>query len=224
LSYLICPGTSVLDVGCGDGSRYANYLLSAGAEVYGLDVSNVAVRAAREHGIKAQVASLDRTFPVSDEKFDSAICLEVLEHLVDPEFATKEIYRILKPGGRVLVSVPNMGFWPVRMELLLTGHFNPKGSPATQRRYPWRDPHLRFFNSLSLRNMLLEANFVIVRQGGLETQFLNVAGLQRVFKAEPARTIQSALQRVGSHFYTLLARRCIILAQKPGEQSIAVRQ
>jgi len=219
LSYLVCPETAVIDIGCGDGSRYADYLISAGVKVHGLDVSNVAVLAARELGIEAQLASLDRKLPVPDEEFDSAICLEVLEHLVEPEFTAKEIYRVLKPGGHLLVSVPNIAFWPVRIELLLTGHFNPKGSPVTERRYPWRDPHLRFFNSLSLRNMLLDAGFVIKRQGGLETQFLEVAGLKRILQLKVTDPVQSVLRRIGSRFYTLLARRCVILVQKPGKQN-----
>lgn len=216
LDHLIRPGTAVLDVGCGDGSRYADYLISVGIKVHGLDVSEVAVRAARERGIEAQVANLGRKLPVPDEKFDSSICLEVLEHLVEPEFTAREIYRVLKPGGHLLVSVPNVGFWPVRLELLLTGHFNPKGSPVTQHRYPWRDPHLRFFNSSSLRNMLLDTGFIVEGQGGLETQFLEVAGLQRIFRSEATRSAQPILRRVGRRFYTLLARRCVILAQKPG--------
>jgi hypothetical protein len=103
------------------------------------------------------------------------------------------------------------------MELLLTGHFDPKGCTITRDRYPWRDPHLRFFNSLSLRNMLLDTGFVIEKQGGLETQFLGVAGLDRIFRYRATRPAQSILRRVGRRFYTLLAQRCVILAQKPGK-------
>jgi methionine biosynthesis protein MetW len=215
LNELIWPGTVVLDVGCGDGSRYTDYLISAGAKVHGFDVSDFAVRAARKRGIEAQVANLDRSLPAADEAFDSAVCIEVLEHLVEPEFTAKEIYRMLKPGGSLLVTVPNVGFWGVRMELLLTGHFDPRGCTVTRDRYPWRDPHLRFFNSSSLRNMLLDTGFVIKKQGGLETQFLEFAGLERFFRYKVTRPTQPILRHIGSRFYTVLAQRCVILAQKP---------
>jgi methionine biosynthesis protein MetW len=215
LDHVVKPGAVILDVGCGDGGRYGKYLASDGVAVHGIDVSQVAVRAAAERGLVARVADLARPLPYERDTFDAAVCLEVLEHLVDPEFAASELLRVLKPRGKLLVSVPNVGFWPVRLELLATGHFNPKGSPVTQRRYPWRDPHLRFFNPRSLRRVLTDVGFTVERQNGLETQFLRVSGLERLYSIGAVRVIEPLLRRVGRRFYPLLARRCVALAVKP---------
>ncbi|MEJ7811817.1 MAG: methyltransferase domain-containing protein [Gemmatimonadaceae bacterium] len=215
LDRLVRPGAKILDVGCGDGARYGRHLRAAGVLLSGVDVSEVAVQAARSNGIDATVVNLDERLPFPDGTFDGVICLEVLEHLVDPEFTARDVLRLLRPGGHLLVSVPNVGFWAVRMELLATGHFNPKGNPVTQRRYPWRDPHLRFFNSQTLRSMLTDVGFRVERHGGLEQQFLRVAGLERIFASRAARPLDALLRRVGGRFHSLLARRCVALAVKP---------
>jgi ubiquinone/menaquinone biosynthesis C-methylase UbiE len=48
-----------------------------------------------------------QSLPFATASFDKVICSEVLEHLQDPDIALKEIARVLKPGGRALISIPN---------------------------------------------------------------------------------------------------------------------
>jgi methionine biosynthesis protein MetW len=206
---------ALLDVGCGDGSRYAAYLLDAKVKLHGTDISEVAVKSAREVGLDAVYANLDHPLPYPDEQFDGILCFEVLEHLIDPEFTVKEIYRVLKPGGLFLMSVPNAAAWRIRAELLLKGHFNPTGSPDTAKRYPWRDPHIRFFNNTAVRNLLSDNHFLVKEQGGLDTLFLNSMPVLGPLINRPSMKIFTFPARsVGAAFYPLLAGRCVALASK----------
>ncbi|HTW95019.1 MAG TPA: methyltransferase domain-containing protein [Tepidisphaeraceae bacterium] len=215
LTPLIRRGDRMLDVGCGDGSRYAEYLLDAGVELHGTDISDVAVKSANQHGLRAVMADLGQPLPFSHGFFDSIVCLEVFEHLLNPEYTAAEICRVLRKGGKLLVSVPNAAAWRNRMELLVLGRFNPTGSPQTSRRFPWRDPHIRFFNNRSLGAMLSEVGFAIDKQGGLDVEFLSCApGLRRAMSwrwMHPARVVT---RQLGRRFYSLLAGRCAVLATR----------
>jgi methionine biosynthesis protein MetW len=208
---LMVSGHKALDVGCGDGARYGSLMRESGVDIHGVDISEVAVQSAREHGVKARVASLTEPLPFADASFDLVICLEVLEHLVDPGVVVREIARVLKPGGSALLSVPNAAFWTTRVELLFTGHFNPRGSPVTQRAMPWRDPHLRFFNFRSFAAMLAEGGLKTVKAGGLECQFLRIAGVDQALGSGKS-LLDAPFAAIGRAWPSLLARRCIVLA------------
>jgi 2-polyprenyl-3-methyl-5-hydroxy-6-metoxy-1,4-benzoquinol methylase len=86
-------GLRVLDVGCGD--RPYEQLLQGAAEIVGFDVPGNPH--ADLHG------SID-AIPVEDASFDVVLCLQVLEHVPDPAAAVRELRRVVKPGGRVLLS------------------------------------------------------------------------------------------------------------------------
>jgi SAM-dependent methyltransferase len=93
----------VLDVGCGAGATTLG-LRSAG-RVLGVDLGAEAVVAARERGL--EVARMGaHGLAVRQGAFDVAVALDVLEHLDDDLGAAHELYRALRPGGRLLVTVP----------------------------------------------------------------------------------------------------------------------
>ena len=86
-------GARVLDVGCGE--RPYERLLSGASEIVGFDVPGNPH--ADLHG------SID-VIPVPDASFDLVLCLQVLEHVPDPAGAVRELHRVVRPGGRVLLS------------------------------------------------------------------------------------------------------------------------
>jgi len=106
ISHLAKRG-NVLDVGCGDG--YLSYLLSnRGFEVVGIDFSVFRVRYAHEHSAGADFIIADgRYLPFHGECFDSVVCCEVLEHVLNYRLVIGEMYRVTKKEGRLLVTVPN---------------------------------------------------------------------------------------------------------------------
>lgn len=102
----------VLDLGCGTGGSFA--LLRKWGEVIGLDVSLVALNFSRKRGMKRLVLGDAQILPFSNNKFDLIAVLDVLEHLDNDFQSLKEIWRVLKPGGAVVFTVPAfMSLWSV---------------------------------------------------------------------------------------------------------------
>jgi len=107
---VIRPNLRVLDAGSG----WANYsdLMAArnGAEVVKVDLSEVAIGRLAEssHSSNVQLVVADLTcLPFEDRSFDLVICSQVLEHIPDDVTALRELARVLKLGGQLVVAVPN---------------------------------------------------------------------------------------------------------------------
>jgi SAM-dependent methyltransferase len=99
-------GRRVLDAGCGPG-LYAEELVVRGAEVAAVDGSEAMVALARRRlGTAAEVhrADLDAPLPFGAERFELVVCPLVIHHLHDRASALREFFRVLRPGGRVVLS------------------------------------------------------------------------------------------------------------------------
>ena len=96
-------GGKILDVGCG--TRQYRDLLSASSHYIGVD-ENI--------NTKPDVVSKAEEIPFCNECFDSLLCIEVLEHLPEPEAAVKEMRRVLKKSGYIFISAPQT--WPLHYE------------------------------------------------------------------------------------------------------------
>jgi len=109
-------GERILDIGCGN-ARDIAMILESGARIVGIDISEGMVSEARldleELGfedIDLQVGDATHLgFP--NDEFDKVLCSEVIEHIPDAEKALSEIWRVLKPGGLVVLSTPNPKSW-----------------------------------------------------------------------------------------------------------------
>jgi SAM-dependent methyltransferase len=156
--------TDVLDVGCGTARSYAPRLAERARSYVGVDVSAAAVEQAQRAGLDARVVEDAAKLPFEDASFDVVTCIEVLEHLFAPAAAVAEIRRVLRPGGRLVTSAPNVAYWRLRASLLL-GVWNPLGDEKSVEQ-PWRDPHIRFFTPATLERMLRGAGFSKVEVGG----------------------------------------------------------
>jgi SAM-dependent methyltransferase len=156
----LCNLNRVLDVGCGDGTTYQSQLRDVVRELWAIDASAGALKAVAARGVQTAICRIDsETFPLEDNYFDGASCIEVCEHLFDPLFAVREIYRVLKPGGQLVTSVPNFGYFADRLEALLRGRV--RDCPF-DRLNPWAGAHIRFFNLRSFKTLLMTAGFEIV--------------------------------------------------------------
>ncbi len=142
---------ALIDVGCGRGE-----ILRAGSAVFdymvGLDISEVELEKLRgdlpkEVADKTILSAIDlnSTWPVEDGKFDVVTALSVVEHLFDPYFISEELARICKPGGYVLIEVPNIAYLKYRFSLLRGVFPLTSGDPVG-----WDGGHLHYFTLESI--------------------------------------------------------------------------
>jgi 2-polyprenyl-3-methyl-5-hydroxy-6-metoxy-1,4-benzoquinol methylase len=100
------PGRRVLDVGCRDGALTSAYAVEN--DIVGMDVDRLALRGAREKlGIETVWHDADEPLPFANESFDVVVVGELLEHLVSPSGFIEEAWRVLRPGGTLVGSIPN---------------------------------------------------------------------------------------------------------------------
>jgi SAM-dependent methyltransferase len=100
----IPAGADILDAGCGSG-RTLDELADYGS-VAGVDVSAEAVTAAQARGHEDVVQAAIEQLPHAAGRFDLITCLDVIEHVPDDVAALRELRRVTRPGGRLLVTVP----------------------------------------------------------------------------------------------------------------------
>jgi ubiquinone/menaquinone biosynthesis C-methylase UbiE len=111
--------TKILDLGCGDGC-FLSQFLKENCDLYGFDLSVNQLKKARVRLPQAHFTqgSLSERFPFEDNFFDSIYCGEVLEHLVNTDHFVKEAFRVLKPGGTLTMTTPNLFAWYNRLFML----------------------------------------------------------------------------------------------------------
>ena len=129
--------TRVLDAGCGEGVLVDEYM--GRLQIEGID-PNYSSDRVRSGSLTA--------LPYADATFDRALCLDVLEHLTFEEqpLALAELYRVLKPGGSLFVSVPNLAHLQSRVHFLLKGRLIRTASEAKHPGDRPADDYLRLAN------------------------------------------------------------------------------
>jgi SAM-dependent methyltransferase len=105
------PKALLVDMGCWDGGNSIKYAQITGSKVIGLDVVESAARAAKQKGIDARVADLNKAIPLKDSSADVVVANHTIEHLYNTTGFVSEVFRILKPGGYFIVGTPNLASW-----------------------------------------------------------------------------------------------------------------
>ena len=184
LSRNLRSGARVLDLGCGRGV-ILGALADRGFEVHGVEISLEAARGADPRAeIRIAPRLADAGYPAAH--FDEVVIWHVLEHLHDPKGALLEANRILRPGGRLVVAVPNLSSLQARWAGAAWFHLDlPR--------------HLWHFPLASLRRLLSDCGFEIQSEHHFS------------LRQNPFGWVQSALNRVPglpqNGLYTLLQRR-----------------
>lgn len=174
----------IVDVGCGDGmctelTADAAARVSAGVagtgdppgghHVVGVDWAAGPLKKAAERGLTLVRGSLDAGLPFASGSVDVVILSEVVEHLVDTDGGLAELYRVLRPGGHLLLSTPNLAAWfnrglllagvqPIFSEVSLRGVYGRPGAVVAG--------HLRLFTKRALAGFIEDRGFADIRISG----------------------------------------------------------
>jgi 2-polyprenyl-3-methyl-5-hydroxy-6-metoxy-1,4-benzoquinol methylase len=151
--------TRILDIGCGTG-LLAKAVRERNPEsiITGLDISPYVVLDAEKNLDFFSPVDLDndRDFPDFEQKFDLIILGDVLEHLKRPDILLEKLSRYLHPEGKIIISIPNIAHWSIRLDLLM-GRFiyQPTGILDNS--------HLRFFTYQSIRELIEKSGYEIIQ-------------------------------------------------------------
>jgi 2-polyprenyl-3-methyl-5-hydroxy-6-metoxy-1,4-benzoquinol methylase len=166
----------VLDVGCGRGAL-AEAIRGRGYAVWGIEENPAACEVARVRTDRAIECNLNQIEQVKaeigGERFDIVVFSDVLEHVYDPFSVLKGYQSVLKPGGRVLISVPNVAVWTNRLALM-AGRFDYRATGVMDR------THIRFFTFKTASELVEAAGFTGVKMD--YTPFLVRAALPLIKK------------------------------------------
>ena len=194
---LIDPrGLRVLDLGCGGGHNGALLKRAGAREVVGIELDAGAAAQARERldaVVQGDLAHLDLS-QLGDEPFDAILASDVFEHLAEPEAVLARALTRLRPGGVVVVSLPNVAHVVVFANLLM-------------KRWPRRSSgifdrtHLRFFAKRDMVRLLEGAGLHVLR---VEPYFTRYAAIR-------AACLMLSLYV----FRDFWARQFLLLAEKP---------
>lgn len=176
------PDAAILELGCGNGATGALALEQGKCATYvGIEMFEPAALEARQMLSSVHIGNIDTLdLPYAPGSFDALICSEVLEHLVDPEAALRKLVVLLKPGGLVYASSPNIAHWRIVLDLI-RGRFDYGDFGIMDR------THLRWFTPSSFRTLF-------------ETCGVEVTRLQRLAPLHWAKRLAfGLLGRRGAH-------------------------
>ena len=199
---LLPPGGRVLDVGCASGGLLALLRERAG-HLAGLDPSASAAHAAAQvadHVVQGAIE--DAELPFEAASFDLVVLADVLEHLADPAAGLARATSWCRPGGVVLVSVPNVAHWQARL-MLLRGRWPQEDSGTFDA------SHLRWFTRDSLRALLAGAGLRDVQLHAIVPALRNHLGPRRV-----VRRVEPAWQALGRRAPGLLAYQVVGIGRR----------
>lgn len=175
---------SYLDAGCGEGD-FTKILAKEinPKRIYGVDNDIQFLSSARKKGLIVKKANIERRIPFKDNSLDVVISRQVIEHLVNPDRFLQETYRVLKAGGIVIITTPNLACWfnriiflfgiqPFFLESSTIDKTN--GLRFTRQLTAMREPmgHIRVFTRGALNDILEMHNFQVIKILGSEVAYL----------------------------------------------------
>jgi methionine biosynthesis protein MetW len=190
IANLVEKNTRVLDVGCGDGTLMEFLMNNKKIDVRGIEISKNKVQKCVKKGLTVIEGDAEKDlaqFP--DSSFDYVILSQTLQAFLNPE---KVISELLRVGKKAIVTIPNFGYWKVRLHLLL------KGSMPITRTLPdewYNTPNIHmctikdFFNfcnhrKINLYKSIALQNFKSTNINKSNLEFKNLSAVLGIFLIE----------------------------------------
>ena len=195
----------VADIGCRSGGQAAYYKEQAGIqEMHGFEISEAPLKTAQAKGLitHAWISGIDPC-PVEDNFFDAIIAGDLIEHLFDTDIFLDELWRVIRPGGYLVITTPNLAWWWNRVRLLLGKVPGGIGSVS---------PKLAKDQAVDIKHLRVSVNsewIYLFQHHGFECTSITgyyYPGLLR----EPLHTIDKILTR-----FPFLANSNLFLLRKP---------
>ncbi|MBJ7518265.1 MAG: class I SAM-dependent methyltransferase [Solirubrobacteraceae bacterium] len=174
IALLPTPVGRVLDVGCGEGGTAAGLRAAGASEIVGIELVPEVAAQARTVFDDVRVGAVEDALADIDGPFDTVLCLDVLEHLVDPSVVLRGLRERTRPGGWLQVSVPNARHFSLVRDLVLKGTFG-YGDWGHRDR-----THLRWFTPRDIAATVADAGWEVVATGWPPIN--RSAGLHRLTK------------------------------------------
>lgn len=200
----------VMEDGCGVG-QYMAHLLPFGGQVTGLDFDYDRVRDTLALNLAA-IQAAGEHLPYPAETFDLIMSNEVIEHVMDDRLAVQEIFRVLKPGGRLVLFCPNRGYPFETHGIYWRGNYS-FGNKLFVNYLPrvWRNklaPHVRVYSFGDLNRLFvgLPVRFIerTVIFGGYDNIIARLGGLGKVIRAAMQFLEKTPLKVLGlSHYWVV---------------------
>lgn len=191
-------GGSVLDLGCASGGLLAALAPGAGRRV-GVEIDPVAAAAAAAHADAVHAGSVD-SVDLGSERFDVIVLGDVVEHVADPLAVLRRAASWSAPDGRVVVSLPNVAHWSVRLALL-AGRWDYADSGILD------DTHLRFFTWRTGAELVESAGLRVVERRPV------VSGLGAHLGRRVPAALEARWRRLGHRRPNLLAYQQVLVAE-----------
>jgi 2-polyprenyl-3-methyl-5-hydroxy-6-metoxy-1,4-benzoquinol methylase len=205
-------GTRILDIGCSRGHLLERFRRYPGVEFVAIELDPASRELARTRGIEPDAHQINvfedgqitARLPYPDASLDVVLAAEIIEHIVDTQGFLAEINRVLRPGGAVLLSTPNVLWWKYRLDLLRGRYLDVLDY---RLRYGTDFGHVRVFTPALLQGLVAEAGFVEMRVAG--KRLASISSL-----LETPRTLARWLDGLATRLPTL-SDDVMLVARKP---------
>ncbi|NPV01305.1 MAG: class I SAM-dependent methyltransferase [Brevinematales bacterium] len=161
----------IIDLGCGPG-HLCKSIHEKGFPVIGVDISENSLKLVREKGIPTIKADLQEKLPFKDDELDILVASEVVEHIFDTETFMSELKRVMKPGGSIIITTPNVASLARRF-LLFFGK-----NPYLDYKLSGTAGHVRYFTFKNMRDFARQFGLKVV---SLETDAVNLSGSGKLY-------------------------------------------